>query len=485
MKLTARTFATLIACSLAALGLTAGSAAAATNSRGFWSFVSAPGLHPASVAVTRSSSRTAPGDLFVAPITQPGHVGGLAGQHGPEILDPSGNPIWSNPVSGGSAANFQAQLYNGAPVLTWWQGTITPAGYGTGVDVIMDSSYRTVAVVRGAGHWVPDLHDFVLTPQGTAYVTAYHVSYHNLSRYGGSSRGPLLDSIVEEIDVRTGRVLWQWDPLHHVGLSESYTVPTNGYSWDAYHLNSIALDSSGNLLVSARNTWAVYMISRRTGAVLWRLGGKHSNFKLARGVRFAYQHDARFAPGGVSVFDNGGDPRVERQSRGLVVRLDTRHHTASVARQFTHPGGLAAGSQGDVQFLPNGDVFEGWGAKPYLSEYSASGALVFDAHFHGADESYRAFREPWSGQPVTPPSAAATAAGNGTTVYASWNGATAVGSWQVLAGPSASALAPVATAGRNGFETSIAVASGGPYFAVRALDASGNTLGTSPTVQRH
>jgi hypothetical protein len=139
-----------------------------------------------------------------------------------------------------------------------------------------------------------------------------------------------------------------------------------------------------------------------------------------------------------------------------------------------------------VQTLENGDMFVGWGAKPYFSEFNAAGQLLFDAHMHGSYETYRAYRFPWTGTPASPPAVAAQAGAGGkgpVTVYASWNGDTVTASWRVLAGPSPKQLVPVAGAQRAGFETAIATPGPEPYVAVQALSASGAVLASSRTIK--
>jgi hypothetical protein len=136
---------------------------------------------------------------------------------------------------------------------------------------------------------------------------------------------------------------------------------------------------------------------------------------------------------------------------------------------------------GNTQVLPGGNVIIGWGEVPFVSEYTASGKLIFDAAFPSPDMSYRAYVQPWVGQPLSPPSGAARAQGAGTTVYASWNGATQVSSWRVLAVTAAGETQPLATHARAGFETSIPVSGGSRRFQVQALDAAGRVLGTSRT----
>ncbi len=253
------------------------------------------------------------------------------------------------------------------------------------------------------------------------------------------------------------------------------------------HLNSIDLTADGNLLVSARNTWTVYKIDRASGAIIWRLGGKRNDFRRGPGVHFAWQHDARAHPNNVvTIFDDEGDPPEAKQSRGLVLEVDEAARTATLVHAYTHPRrGLLAGSQGSVQLLANGDVFVGWGAEPFYTEYRADGTVVLDGHILGA-QSYRALRFPWVGTPAEPPALAVARHGRGRlTVYASWNGATAVESWSVLAGPGRRDLAVVGAANRTGFETpvEVAVPSSTRYVAVRAVDRLGATIGTSAVIR--
>ncbi|HEX4628313.1 MAG TPA: arylsulfotransferase family protein, partial [Gemmatimonadales bacterium] len=243
-------------------------------------------------------------------------------------------------------------------------------------------------------------------------------------------------------------------------------------------------DSDGSVLISARNTWTVYELDSRTGQVLWRLGGKRSSFLMGAGTTTAWQHDPREVGGDeISIFDNGAAPPVRGQSRGIVVRIDAEHRTATLVSQLTHAPGLLAASQGNLQLLENGDWFLGWGQEPYFSEVSATGAVVFDAHLPAGDQSYRGFRFPWTGTPSHRPALALSPSSGGSrTVYASWNGATNVAAWSVLGGPTAGALTPIAHAPRSGFESAIPIAAPTPgsYITAQALDSSGAVLATAP-----
>jgi len=287
---------------------------------------------------------------------------------------------------------------------------------------------------------------------------------------------------VQEVDLTTGRVVLELHASDHVGVTETYTKlatdPTDPF--DFFHANSINVDHDGHLLVSARNTWTVYKIHRQTGAVMWRLGGRRSSFAMGPGTRFAWQHDAqRRRDGTISMFDDGAQPQVEALSRGLTLKVDETAHRVAVDHTYTHPH-LLAGSQGNMQTLPNGNVLVGWGALPNLSEFSQDGALLFDARFPSSAQSYRAFRFPWRGRPTTVPALAAERPAAGAVrAHASWNGATDVARWVLLSGPRPSSLAARASAARSGFETVIDAPSRDAFVAVRALDRRGAVLGTS------
>ena len=443
------------------------------------SFHSAPGLRPPSVNVTRDAAGTAPGDIFLSPKN-------LLGQAGPMILDAAGRLIWFHPVSGKEQAfDFTKQHYQGKPVLTWWQGIVNSRGFGLGEDVIYGTSYRQLVTVKAGNGYRADLHEFVMTPQGTALITAYDPVRMDLSSVGGPRDGAVLDGVVQEVYVRTGLVLFEWHSLGHVALDESYVKPAPDGLFDHFHVNSVALDADGNLILSARNTWAIYKINHRTGQIMWRLGGKRSSFKMGRGTQFAYQHDARRQPDGtITLFDNGASPKVHPESRAIALRLDMKSMTVTLAREWRHPSKILAGSQGNMQVLPNGNRFVGWGGEPNLTEFSPDGRILFDAALAAPDTSYRAFRFPWNATPTGRP-ALATSPGPGDrlTVYASWNGATAIARWRILAGAGPQALKPLSEAARTGFETRMAAFTRDPYVAVQALDASGSVLGTSQAVK--
>ena len=440
-------------------------------------FVSAPGLTPPKVTVTTNTTKDSEGDLFLAP-----HAGSL--QQGPMIVDPEGNLIWSHPLTTLTSTDFRVQNYQGRPVLTWWEGA-SSGGHGYGVGQIYGSDYQPVATVSAGNGYSTDAHEFSLTAAGTALVTIYSAVQWDLRPVGGPQNGTVLDGIVQEIDIASGQVLFEWHSLDHVALTDSYSKYVAGVPYDYFHVNSADKSANGNYLISSRVTSALYDLDRTTGKVLWRLGGKHSSFALGKGVTLSFQHDARWhSDGSLTVFDNAvGAPSADWRSHGLRIRLDPVKHTATLVADYTYPKGLLAPTQGDVQLLPDGNVMIGYGERSQLAEYSSTGALVLAATFPAGTSSYRSYRFPWVGTPITPPSAVATTAAGTTTVHVSWNGATQVASWQLFAGPSAAALTPVGTVARTGFETTLTVPGAPAYVMARALDAVGNLLGDSAALR--
>jgi len=432
-----------------------------------------PDLRIPALTVLRSEPEASSDAIFIAPYNAP------VGQAGAVIVDAGGEPVWENPLSGKVTTNFRVQSYRGAPVLTWWEGSIE-LGHGVGEYVIADASYRPVRRVQAAGGLRGDLHEFVITPRDTALLTTYLVRGADLRGVGGSRTGTIQDAMFQEIDIASGELLLEWHSLDHVALQESYS-PVSA-DWDFFHINSVDLDRDGGLLVSGRSTHTVYKVAR-DGEILWRLGGRRGDFEMGDGSAFAWQHDARRQPdGSVTVFDNGATPAVERLSRGLILDLDEDAMSASLVRQYTHPKVLS-GSQGSMQVLPGGNVFVGWGETPRVSEFDPYGRIVFDALLGARYECYRAFRLPWSGQPAEAPAIALAGSPRARAVYASWNGATDVATWQLLSGASDGELAPVTSAPSIGFETAIPARTAlDARVAVRALDSSGAPLGRSASI---
>jgi outer membrane protein assembly factor BamB len=456
-------------------------------------YVTRPDLTPPAIEVVSSTSPT-PGLVFLAPKR-------AGAQAGPLIVDERGETVWSAPQSGTAvAADLRVQTYEGEPVLTWWEGQ-SAVGRGAGELVIMDRQYREVARLEMGNGREADFHEFRLTDEGTALLIAYGPEPADLSAVGGPRQGFEHESYVQEVDVATGEVLMEWSAGDHVPASDTFSElteqedGTEDHPLDWFHANSVAPGPDGTLLVSARNTHTIYAIDRSTGELRWRLGGKHSDIAMGPGAAFEWQHDAQWLGGNrISLFDNHASLTGGGPSRALILDVDPQARTATVVTEIRHPDRVSAGTQGNTQVLPGGGLFVGWGSEGRVSEFSAAGDLVFDATFAPAD-SYRGYLFEWDAQPTEPPDVVVTRAddqgggedadrgdeGSPLDVAVSWNGATEVATWRVLAGDDADDLEPVAEAGKDGFETIIRIERAA-VVAVEALDVSGEVLERSETI---
>lgn len=473
-----------------------------------WDFVSSPVLHPMKVSINANKGGTVSGLIFTAPYTL--YEAAMIGQTGALIMDQAGNPVWFRPLQSIylQNADFRVQSYRGRPVLTMWQGTISgtqtsepnlPAGDPEpgAYYLILNQNYEIIKKLTAQKGYTPDLHEFTITDRNTALFSAVKQVPANLTIYGGPAKGYFDNYSIQEVDIRTGELLFFWSALTHIDPVDSMAPASSAADshniWDCFHVNSVEEGPENTLLISMRNMWAVYLIDKKTGKILWQLGGKKSGFTLGPNAGFSWQHDARFrSRNRISLFDDACcDCPAQGPARGLILKLDCENRTADVDRTYYHNPILYVPSQGNVQKLYNGNQFVGWGQEPYLSEFANNGNtqrdlslnFLYDMQFPNRNLSYRAFKNKWTGLPQYPPAVTVRRSHNKTVVYASWNGSTETAAWQVLAGSNPSRLtAVVESAPRTGFETAIRMNADGPCFQVNALNTRGQIIGTSQIV---
>lgn len=443
-------------------------------------FPSAPGIEPPQVDMTGSQAGSQAPQGRPA-LTAIGVKNGF-GQKGPMLVDDDGEPVWFLPLAGVDARDVQVQTYQGEPVLTWWEGVMGP-GFGYGEAVFMDSAYQEIARVNMAGGYDADSHEVRLTEEGTVLLIAYEPVRMDLSHLGGPASGTVVDSVIQEIDLATGAMLYEWHSVGQVALAESYLPAAESEDmYDYFHANSVEVDDDGDLLISARHTCAVYSLDRQTASVEWRLGGRESDYTMGTDTFFIKQHDARRSTDGtLTLLDNGGEcGETSREvTRGIALELDETAMTAELAREYLHPEELFSQSQANFQELADGEVLVGWGSVPRYTLMAQDGEVLVDAAIPEdlSVTSYRAHRVAWTGEPDTDPAAVLQQGDEGQAVHVSWNGATEVVTWRVVD----SSGEQVAAADREGFETVLPVDSpaGGSAgeLRVQALDGDGQILG--------
>jgi Arylsulfotransferase (ASST) len=465
-------------------GLRLPAAKAASAPPAIRGYISRPDLNPPAIAMDFPADGAAPGLIFVAPFNITAAAAAYQstpnGQShsGPLVVDNTGEPVWFLPLGSTTAIGVQVQQYQGRPVLTWYEGQVLgPEG---GTFFIFDPTYHQIAHVQAGRGRHGDLHDFQITPQGTALITIYGQITADLTPIGGPVDGQLVTGIVQEIDIPTGKVLFEWRSQEHIAVTETFTPAVSAAgNVDYFHLNAIDVDADGNLLISGRDTSAIYKVDRKTGEVLWRLGGRKSDFTIDPAASFAFQHDVRRHPDGtITIFDNNASaPGQTTTSRGIRIKVDMKRKHVSLVREYLPPTPRTTWAMGNVQQLADGGVMIGWGTAGSFTELGPDGSVRLDGRFADGSVSYRAFRFDFDAVPKGRPATEVVLNPDETmTMYVSWNGATQVAKWQLMAGPTAGTLKPVATVPRTGFETAIPLPSTSGVVSVVALDAQGKQL---------
>ncbi|KAJ5247402.1 hypothetical protein N7468_002385 [Penicillium chermesinum] len=349
-----------------------------------------------------------------------------------------------------------------------------------------------------------DMHEFMPINGGkTALMTVYQQRQFDMSPWNiKTGVGWVMESVFQEVDIETSKVLFEWRSLDHVDPSNSYTLPsatdTSGTGlhvsepWDYFHINSIDKNADGDYLISSRHTSAIYKVSGKNGSVIWRLHGSNPTFRNIN-FSFSQQHDARWlyenkTHSVVSLYNNGynGFNQTHPYSSGMVILIDHIEKTALQVREYLPKiPGLVSSSQGNLQRLPNNNVFMGWGNNVFVSEHSEEGELVLWASFAEAPVmNYRAMKFEWEGNPTDSPAlwtySRTSEPFSPTTFYASWNGATRIKSWRFYgAHDKDGSWTLLDDIDKAGFETEYHNATFFPWTRAEAVNKDGVILGKS------
>ena len=317
------------------------------------------------------------------------------------VFDNHGVPVWW--MHERHALLFNASLLpNGH--LAWYRYThglfgTDPRG-GFSEHTLTGRHVRTYRAHGGPA----DIHEFQMLPNRHVMLIRYKPRGHvDLSRYGKSKDSTVIDGQIQEL-TRRGRLVWKWSTKSHIPVADAARwlplmnpVPLrDGRSaWDIAHLNTI--DPHGErILISLRHADAVYEIDKRSGKVLWKLGGRRTSKSLRvvgdplASTSFGGQHDARLSSDGrfVTVFDNRSHRR--NPPRAVLYEIDAAHRTATLVEAVTDHLVPESPCCGSARKLPGGDWVISWGGGRYVTETDSAGKLVLRLNLHGRS-AYRAY----------------------------------------------------------------------------------------------
>jgi hypothetical protein len=341
-----------------------------------------------------------------------------------------------------------------------------------------------------------------LTPLGTALLVINGVIPVNQTSFDAPSGVDyLLESGIQEIDIRTGELLFEWRASEHYKFEEFYHFQssdgrTEKTAPDLFHINSIEKDTLGNFLISCRMMGSVVYVDGQTGAVIWKLGGKGNMFTDLSGgaaISFNGQHHARFHNDWkrISIFDNGNCPGrpVTGPTRGITLLLDTENMTVQLEHEYISPNKVLTDNSGSMQILDNGNVILGFGPNANWAEYASNGTLLCNVHMgpetwfnSGEIRSYRISKSPWVAHPQNIPEICVKR----DRVYVSWNGATETYSWALKGVDEEGVEFILAEYPKEHFETEIPIPFDytGQLLFASALNRAGQILGSTSAVQK-
>ncbi|KAJ5082014.1 hypothetical protein N7532_011057 [Penicillium argentinense] len=468
------------------------------------SFITRPELKAPKFIVNASQSdQISPGFWFVTPYknSTPDYQTSRwePCQVGPHIFDNSGELVWSGACmfENRNAFDFKTVDIGGETHLSLVLG-YREKPYMKGKGVILNQNYEITNELSTSDDFDDfNFHEFTVSGQE---LSALHLResmiFHNYTDDAGIRKE--LWSVhggFREIDIQSGDTIFRWDSVGKVKHDESskHWERRNKTTlvWDFMHINAVDKNKEGDYLVSVRHTDTIYKVSGKDGSIIWRLGGRYSDF--ISDFRFSRQHHTRWLSTNethatISFLDNASDLefQIANVSSGFIVSLHTAASpmTATLIERYDRPDESLTRLRGSVQILPNDNVLVSWSKQGYMSEFTRRGRSIMDASFASKRfNTYRAFKSNFTGFPSEQPVLKAFTYGVGassavTIAFVSWNGATEVRSWNFYDGSTqASIEAPVGNIKKDGFETLFTFNGLLENVWAEALDADGRSLG--------
>lgn len=316
------------------------------------------------------------------------------------ILDSSGKTIYYKQFLNGGGGDFKIQP-NGLMSYS-----------GNNKFYLIDNSFTVVDSVECGNGIFTDGHDLQILPNGHFLLLGYENVTMNLSSYfmfgpnhnlAGGSNANVKCAVVQEQDANHN-VVFEWHAKDHYAFADvdpQWMSTANNVDWN--HVNAVAPDSDGNILLSVRHFDEITKINRSDSSIIWRLGGNANQFSFPNdAAQFKGQHDIRrIANGNITLWDNGVAGPPVHAGTAKEYQLDENSLTATLAWSYTENPNSYSDATGNMQRLPGGNTLVDFGMTSMENRLfdvvDPAGNTVFEIQFADTLRSYRAFNFalPW------------------------------------------------------------------------------------------
>ena len=278
-------------------------------------------------------------------------------------------------------------------------GMLTYYDYGLSKFYVMDSTYTIVDSIAAQNGYYADGHELRLLPNGHSLLLIYDAQVVDMSIIvpGGNPAATVVGAVIQELDEQKN-VVFQWRSWDHFQITDATHENLTAAFIDYVHANALDLDTDGNILMSSRHLDEITKISRTTGDVIWRWGGKNNQFAfIGDPDAFSHQHGIRRLANGHMILYDNGNFHTPHFSRASEYAVDETGKTATLAWQYRSTPDVYGPAMGFAQRLDNGSTLVSWGllSSPAFSEIAADGSKVMQMSLPAGNYTYRAFRQSW------------------------------------------------------------------------------------------
>jgi hypothetical protein len=228
-----------------------------------------------------------------------------------------------------------------------------------------------------------DPHELLLSFQGSSEAAVHLIGYDihpfDLTSVGGSATAPLAVHAIERHNA-AGAVTFRWSAASLFSIRD-WPIP-NPNAVDLEHPSSLAIAADGGYVVSFQGMDEVTEIDSTTGAIRWRLGGRHNQFQFRDDPMggFLGQHDVQVLPSGNLLMLDDHFRGAPGPARAVEYSLDLASNVARLVWEYSPATTVISPIMGSAQRLTNGATVVGFGAAGRVDEVESDGSVLWSAN---------------------------------------------------------------------------------------------------------